>query len=81
MIAGMTPVLADGEFLFCTADDDLASQAREKAVGWFREAEGVTLILERETAAALGFGAGLPMRRITLEVFSALDGIGLTAAV
>jgi hypothetical protein len=74
-------VLAEGEFLFCTAGETLAAQARDKALGWFHEAEGVTLILEREAAEALGFAAGLPMRRITLEVFSALDGVGLTAAV
>ena len=49
--------------------------------GLFREAEGVSLILPRKTAEALGFPVDLPMRRIVLGVASALDGVGLTAAV
>ena len=32
-------------------------------------------------AASFGFDVSLPMRRIVLDVFSALDGVGLTAAV
>ncbi|WP_367718742.1 ACT domain-containing protein [Nitratireductor sp. GISD-1A_MAKvit] len=32
-------------------------------------------------ADALGFDTEMPMRRITLNVFSALDGVGLTAGV
>jgi hypothetical protein len=51
------------------------------ALGWFREREGVSLILERSTAATLGFDVSLPVRRIVLQVHSALDGVGLTAAV
>ncbi len=39
------------------------------------------MILEVEVAASLGFDITLPMRRIVLEVFSALDGVGLTADV
>ena len=38
------------------------------------------MILPQDTAQALRL-AGLPMRRITLSVHSALDGVGLTAAV
>jgi uncharacterized protein len=47
----------------------------------FRENEGVSLILEQRSALAHGLDANLPMRRIVLEVLSALDGVGLTAAV
>ena len=51
------------------------------ALGSFNEDEGLSLILECGVAAALGFDVGLPMRRIALTVNSALDGVGLTAAV
>ncbi len=41
------------------------------------------MILEEGTAAELGFNSGgaMPMRRIVLDVLSALDGVGLTATV
>lgn len=82
MLAQMNPLLQSDEFVFCTtADSRLAEKARPLALGSFREAEGVSLILPRATAEALGFPVGLPMRRIELTVHSALEGVGLTAAV
>lgn len=82
MIAGMAPALQPGRFVFVsTADADLAARAGARALGWFREAEGLSLILPEAVAHDLGFGGGLAMACITLTVHSALDGIGLTAAV
>ena len=82
MLAGMTPVLRQRNFVFCiTNDAALAEQAQAAALSWFREDEGIAMILELEVAASLGFETSLPMNRIVLEVFSALDGVGLTAAV
>lgn len=82
MLAGMTPVLKDGEFVFCaTQDADVVARALPLALGSFKEEEAVTLILGRIDAAALGLKETMPMRRIVLEVFSSLEGVGLTAAV
>ena len=82
MIAGMAPALQPGRFVFCTsADAELAAQAGSVALGWFREAEGVSLILPEAAAQELGFDTTMPMACITLAVHSALDGVGLTAAV
>jgi hypothetical protein len=82
MLSGMTPSLDATEYLFCTtADAALVEQAAPLALSWFHEDEGVSLILAADRAEALGFSAGVPMRRITLTVFSSLEGIGLTAAV
>ena len=82
MLAGMTPVLTEGEFVFCSINEtDVIERAMPMALGSFKEAEGWTIILPRAGAKALGFDDTLPMRRITLEVFSALDGVGLTAGV
>jgi len=78
MISGMSPRLDPGVYVFCATDDE-ALFAR--ALGAFREDEGLSLILERDAAAALGLDVSPPMRRIVLEVASALDGVGLTAAV
>lgn len=82
MIASMEPVLVPGEVVFCsTSDAGLLSAALPKARAVFAEQEGASLILPRPEAGALGFDADQPMRQITLQVFSALDGVGLTAAV
>lgn len=82
MLAGMTPTLRDGVYVFCSTDDTTrADAARPFALGCFREDEGETLILAHDRAGALGFDTTQPMRQIVLAVFSALDGVGLTAAV
>ena len=82
MLALINPLLDADEVVFCTtADEALAARAWPLALGSFREAEGVSLILPRAEAEALGFPVALPMRRIELTVNSALDGVGLTAAV
>src|SRR4029078_4298287 len=57
------------------------ARAGSSALGWFREDERVTLILARNRAAAFGFTGGTAMRRIALQVYWALEGTGLTAAV
>jgi uncharacterized protein len=60
----------------------IADRTRQPlALGSFHEVEGLTLILPRGTVEALRLAADLPMRRIELTVNSALDGVGLTAAV
>jgi hypothetical protein len=82
MLANMTPVLKDGEFVFCaTTDTNIIARALPLALGSFKEEEAVTLILGRADAATLGFTEAMPMRRIVLEVFSSLEGVGLTAAI
>ena len=80
MIAGMAPVLDLETWVFCTTTDATLA-ARLAPVATIREAEGVTLVLSGTEAEAAGFGITSPMRRITLTVHSALDGVGLTAAV
>ncbi len=82
MLSGMTPSLDAGDYVFCTTDDEqLAARAAPLSLGWFRESEGVSLILARDDSLRLGFDTMLLMRRITLTVFSSLEGVGLTAAV
>jgi len=82
MIAGMTPVLTEGAWVYCCETD--AAKAVElipKSFAVMREAEGFTLILPSDIAATHGYNVALGMRLITLNVFSDLEGIGLTAAV
>lgn len=82
MIKGMAP-RADGRIWhFCTtADPGLAARAAPLALATFAEDEGTSLVLPEPVAREMGFDTGLPMTRIMLSVHSALDGVGLTAAV
>lgn len=77
MIAGMAPELDGTVWHFCTRVE--ADPAGALAV--FEEAEGRSLVLADDLAAARGYDVSQPMARITLTVHSALDGVGLTAAV
>lgn len=75
MIAGMAPVLVPGTFAFTTVAAGTLADLPADAVAAFREAEGWSVI---RPCAASAPGA---MAQITLGVPSALDGVGLTAAV
>jgi hypothetical protein len=74
MLAGMAPVLNPGRFRYQTLPDGEPVPA--DAIGWFREAEGPSVILPAGERVE-----GLLLSWITLTVESALDGVGLTAAV
>ena len=83
MIAGMSPELMAGAFDFCTlnADDPRLVKRIPLARAVFQEAEGTSLILPVNVMKAEGFAETAPMAQITLNVFSSLEGVGLTAAV
>lgn len=82
MLAGMKPTLKEGRYYFCTTNDvDVVTSLSSRSLATFREDEGVALVLEESDAKRHGFSLAMPMARIVLEVFSALDGVGLTAGV
>lgn len=73
MLAGMAPVRNAGRHAFRTLAEGEA--VPEGALGTFREAEGLSVIVPAAD------GEAPAMAWITLSVHSALDGVGLTAAV
>lgn len=81
MISGMSPELRPGIFVFATVDDKLAAGLIGQAISVFREDEGLSLLLPVSVAKAAGLPVDHPMRCITLNVYSSLEGVGLTAAV
>lgn len=80
LIASMDPALAPGAFVFATLPDAAASEGIDAQM-WFREAEGITLILSQDTAEAAGLAYEFPCRMITLNVHSALDAVGFLARI
>lgn len=80
LLRGMKPVLNDGEYVFCTVPDGVMPDGINP-LGSFREREGLTLILERSEAERAGLAFDYVAAWLTLEVHSALQAVGLTAAV
>ena len=80
MVAQMAPLLDDQGYCFLIITPDIAPTALGAAIGTFREAEGVTAIVPEPAARELG-DESAAFARITLQVHSALEGVGLTAAV
>lgn len=81
LLREMQPALRDGDYVFCCVPPQEAKDHIASALCLFREEEGVTLILERSYAEGAGLRFGPVMRCITLTVHSALEAVGLTAAV
>lgn len=75
MLVGMDPKLSERAWAFHTLVDD--TFIPDTAFAIIREEEGVTCILPA-TAAATG---AVQFARITLQIHSDLEGVGLTAAV
>lgn len=79
LLRHLTPVLQEGTYVFCTVAPDYPLPLAE-ALGTFREAEGLTLILPQATADRLGLPYDYEAAWLTLQVHSALAAVGLTAA-
>ncbi|TWF92049.1 hypothetical protein FHX80_12367 [Streptomyces brevispora] len=80
LLRDLRPELHPGRYVFATAPDGVvpAGAAPIVTVG---EAEGLTLVLPEPEAVAAGLSHSFPAGWITLRVHSALDAVGLTAAV
>jgi hypothetical protein len=77
MLAQMSPELAPRTYVFASVQQ---APERLDPLMAFHEDEGLTLIVTDDQARAHGWPVDHPMKRITLRVHSALDGVGLTAA-
>ena len=75
MIRSMSPRLLPGVCVFRTVSGPEAARLMPEARAMVVEDEGLSLVLPGEADDPLA------MRQITLDVHSALDGVGLTAAV
>lgn len=81
LLASLSPVLIDGEFVFLTfADARYGDRAELDPVAAVSENEGLTLVVPRSKADEHGLEYESVFRRITLTVHSSLDAVGLTAA-
>lgn len=80
LLATLRPHLDAVEYVYATLPD-LSRAAALDPIATFREAEGVTCILPHATAEAHALPFTYPCRRITLTVHSALEAVGMLAAI
>ena len=80
LLRGMSATLIDGVYVFATVPEGQVPPGLSPRMT-FREAEGVTLIVQRQEAEAEGIAYEFPSRMITLNVHSALDAVGFMAHI
>lgn len=79
LLRSMSPQLNEGDYVFCTLAEDTPLQGRS-VIASIREQEGLSVVLARQDADALGLTYDYVAAWITLSVHSALAAVGLTAA-
>lgn len=79
LLQSMQPERNAGEYVFCVLDSS-TRLADVTPLGFFREREGVTVILPRSDADQAGLSYAGSFAWITLTVHSSLEAVGLTAA-
>lgn len=85
LLATMEPELVPGEYVYCSTPwsgalpDGL--RIERDLIVLVHEAEGLTLVVERGVAERLGLAYDYVAAMITLRVHSALEAVGLTAAI
>ena len=80
LLRSADPEVRPGTFVFVVVHDE-ALLDRLEPEATIREAEGLTAVVRQERADALGVPYDHLAAWITLRVHSALDAVGLTAAV
>jgi len=80
LLRSLHPVLNPGVYAFASvaADTDVSAWA---PIATFREAEGLTVIIEEQHARRLGLPVLFRSAWLTLTLHSDLQAVGLTAAV
>lgn len=79
MLRALNPVLNEGVYVFASLPEPIGL-GEVDFIATFREAEGLTVVLEEEQAQKAKLPVFFRAAWITLEVCSDLNAIGLTAA-
>jgi uncharacterized protein len=79
LLRSMTPELDAIPYGIVTANSGL-NLALDQVFATVRESEGLTLIAAKTVLHQAGYGLSLEWARITLQIHSSLEAVGLTAA-
>jgi len=80
LLRNMSPELYEEDYVFASVRNLPETLPLEQILCFFREKEGITLVLSKSKADALGLPYEYVASRITLNIHSALEAVGLTAA-
>ncbi|MGD9752675.1 MAG: ACT domain-containing protein [Acidimicrobiia bacterium] len=81
LLATLDPVRRPGTYTFVTLPADRSLPAGVTPVATIAEDEGLSLVVDVATARARGWPVGFEAAWLTCTVHSALDAVGLTAAM
>ena len=79
LLKELKPVLNSGEYVFASLSN-FDTIRRTDTVFEFKEAEGITVVLEKNKADSLKVSYQFVSAWISLKVHSSLEAVGLTAA-
>jgi hypothetical protein len=80
LLQNMEPVLNSGAYVFSTVENLSQIPDMEKLLFFFREKEGITVVLEKSIADEWNLKYTYISSWITLNIHSSLEAVGLTAA-
>lgn len=81
LLSALSPELMDGEYVFCSFEKaEYGDYSCLDPIAVVKECEGLTLVISRAKADEHEVAYESVFKGITLNVYSSLDAVGLTAA-
>ena len=81
LLSNMQPVLEKDEIVFCSIPPEKAKEFLPYCQGFYREEEGVTVILAKQDAELNNLPFTTVFHRISLMVHSSLEAVGFLARI
>ncbi|SEA19590.1 ACT domain-containing protein [Microbulbifer marinus] len=81
LLQNLDPQIQEGVYVFCQIQPAELHELLDDCLCVFHEREGLSAILPQSAAEQRGLTASKGFCQITLQVFSSLNAVGLTAAV
>lgn len=82
LLLSLSPRLLPGTYVFCTIPGGVYGEYAElEPLACIQEQEGLSLVIAEERAREHNLKVSAAFRRITLDVHSSLEAVGLTATV
>jgi hypothetical protein len=81
LLRNMQPRLDDELYIFCSLSQEDAEQLIPLCEGFYREDEGITLILPKQTADQKDISYRTVFQKITLMVHSSFEAVGFIARI
>ena len=80
LLKEMSPCLEQDEYVFISVQGSYSDCQHLNPICSFAENEGLTLIITKKSAEENNYPVADTYRKITLQIHSSLDAVGLTAA-